>query len=213
MNDCYGIQSRRWDNDHPSWDDEVVFDTANFYATIPLRFATQAEAEAWITWHCDRQYEADLQAWDEAEERLRPRRELYERRRQALVEAGLWLQPGERPSPLVAPAEYAHVYEPVRHNDNYRVVSDADMDLSLHEEVDPILGEEPLDPCLVCEVAGGALVWRDGMFSCHGCWTRTKDSVPFQHAEGCPKACWLPGCSAHGSDTANDVDVHAGVAR
>ena len=212
MSGCFGIQCWRYDYDHPSWDDQGVYDETNYGAALPLRFGSRAEAEAWIAWHCDRRFESEMQQWEAAEECLRPRRELYERRRQALTEAGLWVQPGEQTSPLREPATYPSVQEPTRRNDLYRVVPDVDMDVPLHDGVDPILGVGP-DPCPVCEVAGGALVWREGMFACHGCWTRTKDSVPFQHAVGCPKACWLPGCSAHGCDRANAVEAHAGVTR
>lgn len=206
MSDCYGVQIRRWDNDYPSWDDYDIYDPAAHGASRPLRFATQCEAEEWITWHCDKQYESDRQRWEAAEERIRPHRELYERRRLALQEAGLWRQPGESTSPLVVPATYPSDREPIRRNDNYRVVADADMDFPLHQGVDPVLGVGP-DPCPVCEVSGGVLVWRDGMFSCHGCWTRTKDSVPFKHADGCPKVCWLPGCSAHSGGETNSLAV------
>lgn len=202
---CFGIQSRRWDNDRPLWEDEVVNDAASVDAAAPLRFATRGEAEAWIAWQCDKQYASDKEYWEAAEERLRLRRELYGRRRQVLTAAGLWRQPGESVSPLVAPAAVPHVREPVRRHNRYRVVPDADMGVPLHEEVNPIVGEEPLDPCPVCEVSGSAITWRDGHFSCHGCWTRATDSLPFQHADGCPRACWLPDCTEHARETGSQA--------
>lgn len=196
MSGCFGIQIRHWDYDDPSWDDYDIYDPAAYDASRPLRFATQCEAEAWITWHCDKQYESDRQRWEAAEERIRPHRELYERRRLALQEAGLWRQPGESTSPLVAPITYPSEREPIRQNDNYRVVADADMDFPLHQGVDPVL-DAGSDPCPVCEVSGGALTWIQGFFSCHGCWTKHPDSTAFRHADGCPKECWLPGCVQH----------------
>ena len=102
-------------------------------------------------------------------------------------------------SPLIAPGGSPHGREPIRRHDSYRVVPDADMEVPLHGEVAPILGEEPLAPCPVCELSGGALTWSEGFFSCHGCWTRAPDSVPFRHADGCPKACLLPDCAEHAS--------------
>lgn len=135
----YGIQTyAHWD-DYPCWIDYEDYETS---PSRPLRFTSRKKAETWLQDMLDQDYQKRLTYWQsqetkrqENQARQEKQNELYQARKQALINAGLWVQEGEGMSPLVHHSTFRHATypEPERDIDKkyWRIVRDEDMDTPL----------------------------------------------------------------------------------
>lgn len=137
----YGIQIyTHWD-DFPHWEDWNEYDSSTPYS-IPVRFTSRKKAETWLAEKLEKEHQAELARWQAREEqRIQQEKEkemnkaLYEARKQALIDADLWLQEGETMIPLIFHGSHTtfRYHKPVRNDKNWRIVPEKEMDTSLSE--------------------------------------------------------------------------------
>lgn len=125
----WGIQYYSRASDYPAWCDHEDYN-ADTRLWIPLRFPTENAAQDWLTGLLDGDLARRQARYHAALAAYLPRKARYDKRRQALQDAGLWTEDGEPTSPLVGPASVwgAPRHEPVPDTENWRVVPDRDMD-------------------------------------------------------------------------------------
>lgn len=121
--DSVGIQHFTDWSDYPNWEDRYDWDGDD----DPIRFATVDDARAFLDAEEAVRYEKAHVRWAATKARCDESQALYAKRRQCLIDNGLWVQDGEKVSPLLGKAGPGH--EPKRGWEcRYRIVSDAEMD-------------------------------------------------------------------------------------
>lgn len=120
----FGVQFlNEWSDYRDDWCDRDDWDNND----LPVRFAFEEDAWAWITYSLEADFRRLHAAWAASHARWLPKRDRYEKRRQLLTDAGLWTQDDESMSPLLYPGGPGH--EPKRRtpSETYKVVPDAEM--------------------------------------------------------------------------------------
>lgn len=121
--DSWGLQYFTEWSDYPDWEDAYDWDGDD----EPIRFATKEDALAFLDAQEEYRYHREHTRWLERKAVCDKKQELHQRRKQCLIENGLWTTDSESMSPLLYPAGPGR--EPTRGWERrWRVVHDSKMD-------------------------------------------------------------------------------------